>query len=128
MPSQTNNFSGPGHYELLLHTIWTQSFLEMEPQPRLHASPTNAQLNRNLQIKITKYTRKQVTRRGNRKDNKVTKNQIPNYRHRQWIPAEEGTGNLIPCQRPGKQFGCLLKSLKTFHSLLFGNMIPITFY
>lgn len=50
----------------------------MEPQPKLHAICTNAQLNRSLQIKITKYSRK-ITGRGNQKNNKVTKNQIPNY-------------------------------------------------
>lgn len=100
----------------------------MEPQPKLHAIPTNAQLNRTLQIKITKYTRKQVTKRGNQKDNRVTKNRIPNYRPRQGIAAEEEAGTLIPWQGPGKQLGCLLKSLKTFHSLLFSNGIRIIFY
>lgn len=105
-----------------------ESFLEMEPQPKLHAICTNAQLNRSLQIKITKYSRKQITGRGNQKNNKVTKKSDSKLSHRQWIPAEEETGNLIPCQGPGKQFGCLLKSLKTVHALLFSNVIPTILY
>lgn len=47
------------------------SFREVEPQIELHAMPIQCSTEHEFTVKMTKYTRKQVSRGGSQKEEKV---------------------------------------------------------
>lgn len=77
MPTQASNFkcSGLEYRGYLVQSVATP-FRKRNLRLSFMLFPHNAQLNMSSQIKITKYTRKQVSRKGNQKENQVPNHQV----------------------------------------------------